>query len=173
MSISTQICPVDRATEQQLIFDPLTKKCDRAAKTPCRGRPFFCPMTNQDANYPNPNSCNSYYRCVNDVPYLLVSDNGSIIVFVWIWFFFLFCYWHFKNRIADCWCTMPIRVNATALATPSQRQHVPQHWRRLQSLINYHLWSCILSFQHFLISQGFCNFVDKFFLFIIISYIST
>jgi hypothetical protein len=77
LCILLKTCPVVRNTTEQLIFDPLTKKCDRAAKTPgCSVKPFFCPTTdryNYAQNNANPNSPHSYYRCINDVPYLVVS----------------------------------------------------------------------------------------------------
>ena len=47
----------------------------------CSVKPFFCPTTDprysynnvNSENYANPNSPHSYYRCINDVPYLVVS----------------------------------------------------------------------------------------------------
>jgi len=76
-------CTVDRVTRGQMIFNPLKKKCDIANETPgCSVKPFLCPTMSPNSNYPNPNSSHSYYRCINDVPYLIVSFSDIITLSV-------------------------------------------------------------------------------------------
>lgn len=71
-----QTCPIDGDSGEQLIFDPVQRQCDKAANTPgCSIKPFLCPSTS--GYFPNPNSCHTYYRCINDVPYLL--DCGQLV----------------------------------------------------------------------------------------------
>lgn len=71
-----QTCPTDGESGEQLIFDPLKRQCDIAANTPgCSIKPFICPSST--GFFANPNSCHTYYRCINDVPYLL--DCGQLV----------------------------------------------------------------------------------------------